>query len=332
MATVNLYTVLNLENDCTKNDIKRSYRKLVMEYHPDRPGGDEEMFELVHHAYNILHNPKTRKEYDRIFNISKQAEADFIDLKTRSVQYMESQKDYTNITSEDKNTYKKDFEKKFNDLDRKHGFIRDSSYYDIIDEKDAKKRMKDLRFAREQEDIETTHEKIFDDNEVDFLQKFNEAFELKHKTQLELIPHVGNPEAWDLDSGSTYGNIDNYEDLYIDEVGTSTEFGTLKFDNDTGRRLTKEEVSKLKGASYVHGHKETPKDYDKELKRRMEDHKSQIGKYNSRERADYNTDSSCGGYGIFDKIGISSTQALEYDNQDINKKYQKMLESRRNRA
>ena len=50
MSTVNLYDVLNIEQDATKNQIKDAYIKLVKEFHPDKPKGDAEMFELITHA------------------------------------------------------------------------------------------------------------------------------------------------------------------------------------------------------------------------------------------------------------------------------------------
>jgi len=330
MSTVDLYTVLNLEHNCTKNDIKRAYRKLVMLYHPDRPTGDEEMFELVQHAYNILHNPSTRKEYDNIFKVSMQAESDFNDLKSRALNFMESQKDYTNISKEEKEQFKSIYDKQFDYLDLKHGYSRDPYYNDAINKKETKRRIKDIAIKREQEDIESSHEKIFDDNDPQFLQKFNEAFELENKTHLELTPYVGVPNAWDYDSNVTYGNIDNYEDIYTDDIGNTRDFGTINFENSKGKRLKKDDVNKLRGASYVYGHNEVSEDYKKTLKEKMAEHEDQIGKYHNIERGEYNTDPSCGGYGIFSKIGINSSKALEYEDEDINKKYQKMLEIRRN--
>ena len=60
MASVNLYDVLKVENDATRKDIKSAYKLLVKEFHPDRPTGDKEMFELVTHAYNVLSNEGAR--------------------------------------------------------------------------------------------------------------------------------------------------------------------------------------------------------------------------------------------------------------------------------
>jgi len=62
------YVVLGVQRDCTEADIKKAYRKLAMECHPDRNNGDkaaEEKFKLVTEAYEILRDPQKRAAYDR---------------------------------------------------------------------------------------------------------------------------------------------------------------------------------------------------------------------------------------------------------------------------
>ena len=62
------YVVLGVARDCTEADIKKAYRKLAMECHPDRNNGDkasEERFKLVTEAYEVLRDPAKRAAYDR---------------------------------------------------------------------------------------------------------------------------------------------------------------------------------------------------------------------------------------------------------------------------
>ena len=62
------YVVLGVQRDASETDIKKAYRKLAMECHPDRNNGDkaaEEKFKLVTEAYEVLRDPDKRASYDR---------------------------------------------------------------------------------------------------------------------------------------------------------------------------------------------------------------------------------------------------------------------------
>lgn len=63
----NYYKILGISRNATINDIKSSYRKLVMKYHPDvsRTKDTEEMFKLINEAYTVLSNPVLRENYDK---------------------------------------------------------------------------------------------------------------------------------------------------------------------------------------------------------------------------------------------------------------------------
>ena len=63
-----LYQVLGVARDASEADIKKAYRKLAMEYHPDRNNGDksaEEQFKAVTEAYDVLRDADKRARYDR---------------------------------------------------------------------------------------------------------------------------------------------------------------------------------------------------------------------------------------------------------------------------
>ncbi len=67
MGEKNLYKILEVSKDASQEDIKKSYRKLSMKYHPDRNPDDkkaEEKFKEISVAYATLSNPQKRKEYD----------------------------------------------------------------------------------------------------------------------------------------------------------------------------------------------------------------------------------------------------------------------------
>ncbi len=63
-----LYEVLGVDPRSSEDDIKKAYRRLAMECHPDRNNGDkasEERFKEVTEAYEILRDPQKRAQYDR---------------------------------------------------------------------------------------------------------------------------------------------------------------------------------------------------------------------------------------------------------------------------
>ena len=61
------YRLLGLPRDCAEADIKKAYRKLAMEYHPDRNSSSdaEARFKEITEAYEVLRDPQKRAAYDR---------------------------------------------------------------------------------------------------------------------------------------------------------------------------------------------------------------------------------------------------------------------------
>ena len=68
MAKRDYYEILGINRNATKDEIKKAYRKLAMQYHPDRNPGDnsaEEKFKEAAEAYEILSHDDKRNNYDR---------------------------------------------------------------------------------------------------------------------------------------------------------------------------------------------------------------------------------------------------------------------------
>jgi len=57
------YKVLGVARSATQDEIKKAYRKLAHQYHPDR-GGDEKKFKELSEAYQVLSNTQKRQQYD----------------------------------------------------------------------------------------------------------------------------------------------------------------------------------------------------------------------------------------------------------------------------
>lgn len=61
---MSLYDDLGVRPDASPEQIKQAYRKLAMEYHPDRPGGNEAKFRKVQAAFDVLRDEAQRARYD----------------------------------------------------------------------------------------------------------------------------------------------------------------------------------------------------------------------------------------------------------------------------
>ena len=73
MENEDLYKILGAERNASQDELKKLYRKLSMQYHPDRQAGKsdsekkeaEEKFKKINSAYSILGDPEKRRNYDQ---------------------------------------------------------------------------------------------------------------------------------------------------------------------------------------------------------------------------------------------------------------------------
>ncbi len=68
MAKRDYYEVLGVDKNATPEELKKAYRKLALQYHPDRNPGDkeaEEKFKEAAEAYDVLSNPEKKARYDQ---------------------------------------------------------------------------------------------------------------------------------------------------------------------------------------------------------------------------------------------------------------------------
>jgi DnaJ-class molecular chaperone len=62
------YGILGVAKEATADEIRKAYRRLAVEYHPDKTKGDtaaNEKFKEINEANQVLRDPEKRKKYDR---------------------------------------------------------------------------------------------------------------------------------------------------------------------------------------------------------------------------------------------------------------------------
>ena len=61
----NYYDILGVQKSASQDEIKKAFRKLAHEHHPDKAGGNEAKFKEINEAYQALGNEEKRKQYDQ---------------------------------------------------------------------------------------------------------------------------------------------------------------------------------------------------------------------------------------------------------------------------
>ena len=82
------YATLEVTPQASDEEIKRAYRKLALQYHPDRNQGNkkaEEKIREINAAYEVLGDPETRKSYERLRFGGHGRKSDFVEEPTETV-------------------------------------------------------------------------------------------------------------------------------------------------------------------------------------------------------------------------------------------------------
>jgi curved DNA-binding protein CbpA len=120
----NLYELLNIKNTADTRKIKKSYKKLIIQFHPDKCSDlEENIFYNITLAYQILKDDKIRKNYDLWLN-KPNLEKNQIQLKNNFLKESNNMKSYfPSLPQEARINY----DKKIKDLEKKHGIIENDN-------------------------------------------------------------------------------------------------------------------------------------------------------------------------------------------------------------
>jgi curved DNA-binding protein CbpA len=178
---VNLYEVLNINEDASEIEIKKQYKKLILKYHPDKNPIDTDVYELITLAYNILSNKDLKKLYHELRLIKW----DFTKLKKESLKPTPKHE-------------KKNFDHLNEEYNKLHGY---NSNEKLLNVKEFNDKLKELIEDRKKEII-----KLKKINKKEFKKEFDKIQRSEDNICNDLIPY--NVELVLLN------NIDNISKLY----------------------------------------------------------------------------------------------------------------------
>jgi curved DNA-binding protein CbpA len=238
------YDILGVSFECTIDEIKIAYRKLIKKLHPDKNSPSEEI-KKINKAYSILKDSQKRHNYDSSLNISKKSKIDtFQEMKNSFCKFKEQ------IEKSDNKEYveqaKKIFQLKMKEeneklyLNDKNRMTKEEYNYrlneieQIENEKpqvvELDKRIKKLELIREQDDIEDKPK----EEEFNII-KFNAVFDEIAKETNALIKY--NPKILASNDIDECINVD-----YITDVNGNDPF---KLMNQSKKEIPKKNLEDL---------------------------------------------------------------------------------------
>jgi len=198
----NLYEILSIEPSASEHKIKKAFRNLILNFHPDKNNdAEEEIYYHIITANQILTNSENRKKYDNYLNKSEDT-------------HDQLKKKFNNLSIEvnSKESAMKSYYQKVKEMENKHLIEAN------IDESISDRYTKIIQ-SREKE-INIQNENI--KNTKDFNSKFEERIS-NGKFSDQLIPITENMELSTYNVNDMYTSLDiAFNNLYIDGGGIST--------------------------------------------------------------------------------------------------------------
>jgi curved DNA-binding protein CbpA len=244
----NLYEILSVPNDASYAKIRKAYKNLTKNFHPDRNSNAEiDIFYHITTANQILTNTEYRKLYDEFLNIKSDTHND---LKLN----FEKSKNNYNLKLSETEAYG-EFKKKIEEMNKKHNFTEEDNV------KDVKESLNKLLKERENI-IEIPNEKILDNDD------FNSRFENKKDEGAIITYNDKNNSLTTYNANENYTSLSlAFDNLYIDGVNTS-KYSSL----DTAFKIQSLDTKNVK---------------EVDIKKAMEDYKLQTNLFKNGENIEY---------------------------------------------
>lgn len=198
------YKILDVPINATPEEIKRSYRKLMKENHPDMTKNDrvkEELSKDINEAYSILSNTNKRKEYDRLFlsNTSKSHETVDSSLFDSIINQFEN--NFINFNNNFTRTLEQEYDEFMEYLKVKDEEFKEFGY----SSQRMKNELKNKRGILTKDEISNYKRNI--ENQLSHLRKISKLFdEFQEKYQKE-------KQALERQGFTLNGNFDKFLDL-----------------------------------------------------------------------------------------------------------------------
>lgn len=207
----NLYEILNVTRDTDDVKIKKSFMKLIKNFHPDKNSElEEEIYYHIIMSNQVLLNKDSRKKYDEF--LAGRADT-FVELKDS---FAKNLKDIEQFFP-DKDSSQVHFTTKLEELNKKHGYSTDTDTMSVM-EKFEKARQKRDEIKIEKEEIR---------DEKDFNAKF-EINKTDGKFKDQIVEYHGTPsEISTYVAGEHYTSLSDMDKLYLEDTVQSSQYSSL---------------------------------------------------------------------------------------------------------
>ena len=216
----NLYELLNLPINCTTEEVKKTFKRLIKKFHPDKiTDVEEKLYYNITLANHILSNPVSRKSYDEWLLNSHKSHST---LKDNFNQELNTVKEYFPKTKEEAAV---EFQNKFEMLGKRHGNYKEDS-----------RSLQNIYNAKEKErgNVNITKE------EFASVEEFNKTFYQRKKNGTYCNSIVKrNMDIQPFTFGNNnYAELKDFENVYTKDNQLKYAFELIPVDEESATKKT----------------------------------------------------------------------------------------------